>query len=114
MFSSLLTMPSFQASKFLLQCSRTGLYGRLTEPGMGDAVTNSTRKGWLTAILELGAWFGSLYAGFIADILSLRYSILLSTTIFIVGVVVQCTATINGSAAILGSRFITGTWTAPS
>jgi hypothetical protein len=34
---------------------------------MGDWVSNSGKKGWLTAILELGAWVGCLYSGFLAE-----------------------------------------------
>lgn len=77
---------------------------------MGIWVQDSTKKGWLTAILELGAWVGCLYSGFLAEILSRKYAILINTAIFIVGVVVQCTAVTRvGASAILGGRFITGT-----
>lgn len=30
---------------------------------MGDAVSDPGKKGWLVAILELGAWFGVLMTG---------------------------------------------------
>ncbi|KAM3418785.1 hypothetical protein BST61_g4755 [Cercospora zeina] len=76
---------------------------------MGPWVENSTKKGWLTAILELGAWVGTLYSGFLAEILSRKYAILVNTAVFIIGVVVQCTAvTGGGHNAILGGRFVTG------
>lgn len=75
---------------------------------MGDAITDPTKKGWLAAILELGAWFGSLYAGFLADVMSRKYAIIFNTCIFIIGVVVQCTAVAGGSSSILGGRFIVG------
>ncbi|EME89125.1 uncharacterized protein MYCFIDRAFT_185536 [Pseudocercospora fijiensis CIRAD86] len=76
---------------------------------MGVWVRNSTKKGWLTSILELGAWVGCLYSGFLAEILSRKYAILVNTAIFIIGVVVQCTAiTGAGASAILGGRFVTG------
>ncbi|EGP88027.1 unnamed protein product [Zymoseptoria tritici ST99CH_1A5] len=76
---------------------------------MGVWVTDSTKKGWLTAILELGAWVGCLYSGFVAEILSRKYAILISTGIFIVGVIVQVTSvTGSGASSILGGRFITG------
>ena len=42
---------------------------------MGDAVSNSGKKGWLVAILELGAWFGVLWTGFLCDKLSRKYTI---------------------------------------
>lgn len=70
---------------------------------------NQTKKGWLTAILELGAWVGTLYSGFLAEIISRKYAILVNTAIFIIGVVVQCTAVTGvGASAILGGRFVTG------
>lgn len=76
---------------------------------MGVWVSDQSKKGWLTAILELGAWIGTLYSGFLAEILSRKYAILINVAIFIVGVVVQCTAVTGaGASSILGGRFITG------
>ena len=76
---------------------------------MGVYTSDQTKKGWLTSIFELGAWFGCMYSGFLAEILSRKISILVSTAVFIVGVVVQATAvTGSGSSSILGGRFITG------
>lgn len=53
---------------------------------------NSSKQGWLVAILELGAWFGTMYSGFLAEILSRKYAILVNVGIFIIGVIIQCTA----------------------
>ncbi|KAK8196106.1 hypothetical protein M8818_007259 [Zalaria obscura] len=76
---------------------------------MGVYTSDQTKKGWLTSILELGAWFGTLYSGFLAEIFSRKYAIILNTGIFIIGVIVQTTAiTSSGSSSILGGRFITG------
>lgn len=76
---------------------------------MGVWVHNQTKKGWLTAILELGAWVGTLYSGFLAEIISRKYAILVNTAVFIIGVVVQTTAvTGTGASSILGGRFVTG------
>jgi MFS family permease len=76
---------------------------------MGEYTTNSTKKGWLTSILELGAWFGTLYSGFLAETLSRKYAILINTVVFIVGVIIQCTGmTSAGANSILAGRFITG------
>lgn len=82
---------------------------------MGDYIANpetleynSSKQGWLVAILELGAWFGTLYSGFLAEILSRKYAILINVAIFIVGVVVQATSISAGHNSILGGRFITG------
>lgn len=70
---------------------------------------NSSKQGWLVAILELGAWLGTMYSGFLAEILSRKYAILVNVAIFILGVIVQCTASTGaGHNAILGGRFITG------
>lgn len=77
---------------------------------MGDYVKDQTKKGWLTSILELGAWFGTMYAGFLAEIISRKYAILVNTGVFIIGVIIQATAiaSSNGSSSILAGRFITG------
>ncbi|KAJ7773317.1 general substrate transporter [Mycena metata] len=73
---------------------------------MGDAVTNTGKKGWLVAILELGAWLGVLMTGYFADKLSRKYTIVLAVVVFCIGVVVQTVAT--GPPFIYGGRFITG------
>ncbi|KAF7116764.1 hypothetical protein CNMCM5793_005321 [Aspergillus hiratsukae] len=80
------------------------------EQHMGDAVTNQTKKGWLTAILELGAWFGALYSGILCERISRKYTILANVGVFCIGVVIQTTAAAKGgnSSHILGGRFITG------
>lgn len=57
-----------------------------------DRPEDQSRKGWLTSILELGAWFGTLVSGFMAETASRKYGILIATTVFIIGVVVQTTA----------------------
>ncbi|KAI0894321.1 general substrate transporter [Annulohypoxylon nitens] len=75
---------------------------------MGDYVSNSTKKGWLTAILELGAWLGTLYSSLLAESLSRKYTIVASAGIFIVGVIVQTWAVQAGPRAILAGRFVTG------
>ncbi|OAP64129.1 hypothetical protein AYL99_00101 [Fonsecaea erecta] len=75
---------------------------------MGDYTTDQSKKGWLTSILELGAWTGTLYSGFLAEIISRKYAIVVNTCVFIIGVVVQCTAVQAGHSAILGGRFIVG------
>lgn len=66
---------------------------------MGDYIQDrealewdSSKQGWLVAILELGAWLGTMYSGFLAEILSRKYAILVNVAIFILGVIVQCTA----------------------
>ncbi|KAK4246580.1 sugar transporter [Corynascus novoguineensis] len=89
MFSGILAMPSF---------------GR----HMGEYTTNQTKKGWLTAILELGAWLGTLLSSFIAEVLSRKYGVLVACSVFVLGVVIQTTAVSAGANSILAGRFITG------
>jgi MFS family permease len=89
-FSGVLTMTSFNAH-------------------MGVYTSDQTKKGWLTSILELGAWTGTLYSGFLAELISRKYAIIVNTGIFILGVVIQCTATTSaGHNSILGGRFVVG------
>ncbi|KZT37712.1 general substrate transporter [Sistotremastrum suecicum HHB10207 ss-3] len=73
---------------------------------MASAVNNSVTKGWLVSILELGAWFGVLVTGILADKLSRKYTILLAVVVFCIGVIVQVTA--FHPSSIYGGRFITG------
>ncbi|KAI0002352.1 putative hexose transport-related protein [Xylariaceae sp. FL0662B] len=94
MFSGVLEMPAFK--------SHMGDYDPM------DPSANQTKKGWLTAILELGAWVGTLLSGFIAEALSRKYSVLVAVVVFTIGVVVQATAQSAGPNAILAGRFITG------
>ena len=90
---------------------------------MGDAVTNTDTKGWLVSVLELGAWFGVLCTGYLADKLSRKYSIVLgerrlctsvdahshtppAVVVFCIGVIVQDTA--YRPVSIFAGRLITG------
>lgn len=54
-----------------------------------DENASMTKKGWLTAILELGAWVGTLLSGFLAEVLSRKYGIIVACCVFLLGVVVQ-------------------------
>ena len=75
--SGILTMPSFSRH-------------------MGDWVQDQTKKGWLTSIFELGAWFGCLYSGFLAETLSRKRAIQFNVLIFVVGVIVQYLSIASG------------------
>ena len=75
---------------------------------MGIWVSNSTKRGWLTSIFELGAWLGCLYSGFLSETLSRKRAIILNVGVFVIGVIVQACAVKAGSSAILGGRFVTG------
>ncbi|KEZ43725.1 Uncharacterized protein SAPIO_CDS4352 [Scedosporium apiospermum] len=94
MFASVLSMNSFK--------SHMGEYDPL------DDSADQTKKGWLTAILELGAWIGTLLSGFIAEVLSRKYGIIVACCVFLIGVIVQACAIQAGPSAILGGRFVTG------
>ena len=48
---------------------------------MASAVLHTGTKGWLVSILELGAWFGVLVTGYLADKLSRKYTIVLGASI---------------------------------
>ena len=60
------------------------------------------------AILELGAWTGTIYSGVLAERISRKYTILVNVVIFCIGVIVQCTAVVGDASYILGGRFVTG------
>lgn len=70
---------------------------------MGSTATNSTTKGWLVAILELGAWLGVLLTGPLADRLSRKYTIVVAVMVFCIGVIVQTTA--FHPSSIYGGKF---------
>ncbi|KAK7732498.1 hypothetical protein SLS53_008503 [Cytospora paraplurivora] len=95
MFSGVLAMPSFH--------QHMGEYDPV------DSTADQTKKGWLTAILELGAWLGTLLSGFLAEAISRKYGILIAVAVFVLGVVIQATAiTTSGPNSILAGRFVTG------
>ncbi|KAH6887680.1 sugar transporter [Thelonectria olida] len=74
---------------------------------MNNFVSNdSTLQGWMVAVLTLGAMFGALANGPIADRFSRRWSILLANIIFNIGSVIQAAA-INIPMIFVG-RFIAG------
>jgi MFS family permease len=54
-----------------------------------DNPGDQSKKGWLTSILELGAWLGTLLSGFMAEVFSRKRGILVATGVFILGVVIQ-------------------------
>lgn len=72
-----------------------------------DPNADMTKKGWLTSILELGAWVGTLLSGFMAEAISRKYGILVACAVFVVGVIIQAAAISAGYQAILAGRFIT-------
>jgi MFS family permease len=60
----------------------------------------------LTAILELGAWVGVLFNGWLADAVGRRISVVIAAAIFTVGVIIQaCT---QSADYIFAGRFVIG------
>ncbi|PLB49903.1 putative MFS monosaccharide transporter [Aspergillus steynii IBT 23096] len=72
----------------------------------GYAEKPSTAQGMLTAILELGAWLGTLINGYLADAVGRRVTVVIAVVIFCVGVIVQA-CTVNPDFVYAG-RFVTG------
>ncbi|CAK43463.1 uncharacterized protein An01g00850 [Aspergillus niger] len=52
----------------------------------------STVQGWLVASLELGAWAGALFNGYLADRISRKYSMMVAVVIFTLGSSLQAGA----------------------
>lgn len=67
---------------------------------------NSTQTGFMVSILELGAWAGSWIIGYFADKIGRKYSIVLSTLVFLLGSALQGGA--RQISMLLGARFVTG------
>ncbi|KAL4900640.1 hypothetical protein BDW74DRAFT_188081 [Aspergillus multicolor] len=67
---------------------------------------DATLQGWMVSVLTLGAMFGALANGPIADALSRRWSILLANIVFLVGSILQA-ASVN-IPMIFIARFIAG------
>jgi MFS family permease len=63
-------------------------------------------KGLMTAMLELGALIGALFAGYLADKLSRKYSIVVAVMVFTTGSILQ-TAAVQYAMLTTG-RFIGG------
>ncbi|KAJ5301524.1 hypothetical protein PENANT_c002G05104 [Penicillium antarcticum] len=88
MFAQVLTMKSFQIAT------------------QNYAAQTGIEQGMLTSILELGAWVGTLFNGYLADALGRRVTVLVAVAVFCVGVIVQaCT---ENKDFVLGGRFVTG------
>lgn len=60
----------------------------------------------MTSILELGAWVGTLFNGYLADAVGRRMCALIACIVFMVGVIVQaCT---ENKDYVFAGRFVTG------
>ena len=76
------------------------------EPWYSAGGSNGTTRGLLTAILELGAWVGTLINGYLADAVGRRVTVVIACVVFTVGVIVQ--ALLQNYRYILAGRFVTG------
>jgi MFS family permease len=70
------------------------------------SLTGSTIQGWLVSALELGAWFGALFNGYLADKISRKYSMLVAVIIFTLGTGLQAGA--QNPAMLFAGRVIGG------
>lgn len=57
-------------------------------------------KGLMTAMLELGALIGALFAGYLADKLSRKYSIVVAAIVFTIGSILQTAAVEYGMLTV--------------
>ncbi|KAJ5536542.1 hypothetical protein N7513_009728 [Penicillium frequentans] len=72
----------------------------------GYAATTGTGQGLLTSVLELGAWVGTLFNGYLADAAGRRATVCIAVAVFCVGVIVQ--ACVENKNYIFAGRFVTG------
>lgn len=70
------------------------------------SLTGSTIQGWLVSALELGAWFGALFNGYLADRISRKYSMLVAVVIFTLGTGLQAGA--QNPAMLFAGRVVGG------
>ncbi|KUJ06557.1 sugar transporter [Mollisia scopiformis] len=70
------------------------------------SLTGSTIQGWLVSALELGAWAGALFCGYLADKISRKYSMLVAVIIFTIGTGLQTGA--QNPAMLFGGRVVGG------
>lgn len=66
----------------------------------------STIQGWLVSALELGAWAGALFNGWLAEKISRKYSMMVAVIIFTIGTGLQCGA--YKSAELFAGRVVGG------
>ena len=69
-------------------------------------LTGSNLQGWLVSALELGAWAGALFNGYLADRISRKYSMLVAVIIFTIGTGLQTGA--QNPAMLFAGRVIGG------
>ncbi|KIM95172.1 hypothetical protein OIDMADRAFT_148842 [Oidiodendron maius Zn] len=70
------------------------------------SLSGSTIQGWLVSALELGAWAGALFCGWLSDKISRKYSMLVAVIIFTLGTGLQTGA--QNPAMLFAGRVIGG------
>ncbi|SPC66499.1 related to quinate transport protein [Ustilago sp. UG-2017b] len=91
-----------------------GMFGQIlsmhsfTEASGVTGIQNPTLSGFLTAILELGAWVGVLMSGYISDAVGRRKCIVFGVAWFVLGVIIQACTRGGSYNYILAGRSITG------
>lgn len=70
------------------------------------SLTGSTIQGWLVSALELGAWAGALFNGWLSDRISRKYSMMVAVLIFTLGTGFQVGA--QNPAMLFAGRVIGG------
>ncbi|CBF73560.1 sugar porter family MFS transporter [Aspergillus nidulans FGSC A4] len=70
------------------------------------SLMGSTIQGWLVSALELGAWAGALFNGYLADRISRKYSMMVAVVVFTLGSGLQAGA--QTPAYFFAGRFIGG------
>lgn len=66
----------------------------------------STEQGGITASMSAGSFVGALVAGWLADKLGRRYSLMVASVIWVVGAVLQCSA--QNVAHLVVGRIVSG------
>ncbi|KAJ1989678.1 hypothetical protein H4R33_001972 [Dimargaris cristalligena] len=82
--------------------------GTLDMPNFKAFYSNpdATMRGTIVSMLTLGCFIGSLGSGYLADRIGRKFSIVLGSVVFIVGAVLQTTAT--GVGMLIAGRIIAG------
>ena len=70
------------------------------------SLTGSTIQSWLVSALELGAWAGALFNGYLADKISRKYSMLVAVIVFTLGTGLQTGA--QNPAMLFAGRVVGG------
>lgn len=71
-----------------------------------EIANNASRKGWLTSILQLGGWIGSLSSGVFAEVFSRKHTMFAGGLWVVLGSFLAAGA--QGPAYLFAGRFFTG------